>query len=177
MHHEQRLTVMSAPRAFVVMGVSGSGKSTVAAALAQRLGCDLAEGDDLHPAANVAKMAAGQPLTDVDRWPWLTTVAEWIDARVAEGRGGVVSCSALKREYRDRLRGEHVTFVYLRGDRATIAARLADRRDHFMPAALLDSQFASLQPPAADELFIDVDIASLASTREQVDAVIAATSV
>ncbi|HUF96741.1 MAG TPA: gluconokinase [Ilumatobacter sp.] len=168
------MTAMATPKVFVVMGVSGSGKSTVAAALAERLGCDLAEGDHLHPVENVAKMAAGQPLTDDDRWPWLATVADWIDARTAVG--GVVSCSALKRAYRDRLRGDHVTFVFLRGDRAAIAARLAARRDHFMPAALLDSQFAALEPPAADEQFIDVDIATLVTTDEQVDAVIAAAS-
>lgn len=162
------------PHVYVVMGVSGSGKSTVAASLAERLGWDVAEGDDFHPETNVVKMAAGQPLTDADRWPWLASLATWIDAHVGAGRGGVVSCSALKRAYRDRLRGEHVTFVYLRGDRATIAERLAGREDHFMPATLLESQFATLEPPTRDEQFIDVDIAALASTGEQVDAVIAA---
>ena len=160
----------------VVMGVSGSGKTTVARALAHRLGCNFAEGDDLHPAENIAKMAAGRPLTDEDRWPWLAAVAEWIAVQADAGQNGVVSCSALRRAYRDRLRRSDVTFVYLRGDRASIARRLADRTDHFMPAALLDSQFATLEPPTADERHIDVDIATLLTTEQQVDAVLAALS-
>jgi fructuronate reductase len=162
------------PKVFVVMGVSGSGKSTVAAALADELGCDLADGDDLHPPANVAKQAAGQPLTDEDRWPWLDRIAEWLTARVAAGQSGVVACSALKRVYRDRLRGERVVFVHLRGDHATVAARLDARTDHFMPATLLDSQFATLEPPTPDEQVIDVDITLHTTTAAQVAAVVAA---
>jgi gluconokinase len=135
----------------VVMGVSGSGKSTVAGHLATRLGWDLQEGDDLHPAANVAKMAAGLPLTDDDRWPWLDRVAEWISAHAAAGRPGVVTCSALRRVHRDRLRGDRVVFVHLSGSKSRIAQRLATRVDHFMPPSLLDSQIAALEPPGEDE--------------------------
>src|ERR1700722_17662389 len=102
--------------AVVVMGVSGAGKTTIARALAERLGWDFAEGDDLHPAANVAKMAAGQPLNDADRAPWLAAVGDWIDAELAAGRSGVITCSALKRAYRDRLRRPAVRFVYLAVD-------------------------------------------------------------
>jgi carbohydrate kinase (thermoresistant glucokinase family) len=140
------------------MGVSGGGKSTVAGLLAGKLGWDLAEGDDMHPAANIAKMAAGHPLEDADRWPWLARVAEWIRARTAVGRPGIVTCSALKRSYRDKLRGPSVVFVYLAGSRVLIARRLAARHGHFMPAALLDSQFAALEPPEPDEHAITVDI-------------------
>jgi gluconokinase/shikimate kinase len=140
------------------MGVSGCGKSTVAGVLAGRLGWDLAEGDDMHPAANVAKMAAGHPLEDSDRWPWLARVAAWIDEHAAAGRPAIVTCSALKRSYRDVLRGEHVIFVYLAGTREQIAARLAVRHNHFMPAALLDSQFADLEPPGPDERSITITI-------------------
>jgi gluconokinase/shikimate kinase len=142
----------------VIMGVSGCGKSTVAGLLAGRLGWDLAEGDDMHPAANIAKMSAGEPLDDADRWPWLARVAEWIHTRTAGGRPGVVTCSALKRSYRDVLRGDSVVFVYLAGSRELIARRLAARHGHFMPAALLDSQFATLEPPGQDEQAITVDI-------------------
>jgi len=161
------------PMVFVVMGVSGSGKSTVAAALAVELGCDFVDGDDLHPAANVAKQAAGQPLIDDDRWPWLIRISDWLDTRVAAGQGGVVACSALKRAHRDRLRGVRVVFVHLRGDRATIADRLVARTDHFMPATLLDSQFATLEPPTPDEQFVDVDITQHITTSDQVAVVIA----
>ena len=142
----------------VIMGVSGGGKSTVAGLLAGRLGWDLAEGDDMHPAANIAKMAAGHPLDDADRWPWLARVAEWIRARTANGRPGIVTCSALKRSYRDVLRGPDVVFVYLAGSRELIARRLAARHGHFMPPALLDSQFATLEPPGPDEQAITVNI-------------------
>jgi gluconokinase len=141
----------------VLMGVSASGKSTVAARLAQRLGWDFAEGDNFHPAANVAKMAAGQPLTDTDREPWLAAVAAWIDAELQAGRQGVITCSALKRSYRDRLRRANVRFVYLRVPRAEIEHRLANRPGHFMPASLLDSQLAALEPPGADEAALTVD--------------------
>jgi gluconokinase len=141
----------------VVMGVSGSGKSTVGARLAQRLGWDFAEGDDFHPAANVAKMAAGQPLTDADREPWLAAIAAWIDAELEAGRRGVITCSALKRGYRDRLRRADVRFVYLRVARGELERRLTSRPGHFMPARLLDSQLAVLEPPAADEAALTVD--------------------
>ena len=140
------------------MGVSGCGKSTVAGLLAGWLGWDLVEGDDLHPAANIAKMSAGKPLDDTDRWPWLGRVAEWIHAETAAGRPGIVTCSALKRSYRDVLRGPSVTFVHLAGSRDVIARRLAARHGHFMPAGLLDSQFATLEPPGPDERAISVDV-------------------
>ncbi|MCB5275378.1 Gluconokinase [Arthrobacter sp. SO5] len=135
----------------VIMGVSGSGKSTVAGLLAGTLGWDLAEGDDLHPAANVAKMHAGQPLNDDDRWPWLETIADWIRAHTAAGTPGVVTCSALKKRYRDVLRGDGVVFVFLDGSKDRISDRLASRHGHFMPPALLDSQFEALEAPGGDE--------------------------
>jgi gluconokinase len=153
------------PVVLVVMGVSGSGKSTVAGVLAGRLGWDFEEGDDLHPPENVAKMAAGHPLTDQDRQPWLARVAAWIREHTDAGRPGLITCSALKRAYRDLLRGEHVVFVYLAGTREEIARRLAARHGHFMPAALLDSQFATLEEPGADERAITVDI-SVGATAE-----------
>jgi len=141
------------PHALIVMGVSGSGKSTVGEALAQRLGWAYEDADAYHPTSNVAKMSAGQPLTDDDRWPWLAAIAAEID-RVA-GRGGhvVFGCSALKRAYRDVLvhGRDDVRIVYLDGSRELIAARMAARKNHFMPAGLLDSQFATLQVPGADE--------------------------
>jgi gluconokinase/shikimate kinase len=145
----------------VLMGVSGCGKSTIAALLAGRLGWPFAEGDDLHPAANMAKMHAGRPLTDDDRRPWLERIAAWIDEQVAAGRSAIVACSALKHRYRDLLRREQVTFVYLHGDYEQIASRLATRHGHFMPAALLESQFADLEPPTADEQAITVDVGAL----------------
>jgi len=154
------MTLQSTPiePVLVLMGVSGCGKSTVAGLLAGQLGWDLAEGDDMHPAANIAKMSAGMPLDDADRWPWLARVAEWIRTRTTEGRPGVVTCSALKRSYRDVLRGPSVVFVYLAGSRELIARRLTARHGHFMPVALLDSQFATLEPPGPDEQAITVDI-------------------
>jgi gluconokinase len=142
----------------VLMGVSGCGKSTLAGVLAGRLGWDLAEGDDMHPPQNVAKMAAGHPLTDDDRWPWLDRVADWIRDHTQAGRPGIVTCSALKRRYRDVLRDDHTIFIYLRGSRDQIAARLANRHGHYMPASLLDSQFAALEPPGADERSVTVDV-------------------
>lgn len=142
----------------VIMGVSGSGKSTVAGLLAGWLGWDLAEGDDMHPPENIAKMASGHPLTDDDRWPWLARVAAWIREHTAAKRPAVVTCSALKRSYRDVLRGEGVVFVYLAGSRELIGGRMAARHGHFMPSALLDSQFAALEPPGPDERAVTVDI-------------------
>lgn len=143
----------AAPAVLVVMGVSGSGKTTIAALLAGRLGWAFEDGDDLHPPANVAKMHAGVPLTDEDRRPWLAAVAAWIDATRAAGGHGVVACSALKRRYREVLTGGRpdVRLVYLRGDRELIARRLRARQGHFMPASLLDSQLAALEEPGPDE--------------------------
>jgi gluconokinase len=147
----------------VLMGVSGCGKSTVAAMLAGRLGWDLGEGDDLHPPQNVAKMHAGHPLTDADRWPWLERVAHWIREHTDAGRPAIITCSALKKAYRDVLRGDHVVFVLLDGTKEQIAARLRLRQGHYMPAALLDSQFAELERPSADEHALRVDIGPSAS--------------
>jgi gluconokinase len=141
------------------MGVAGSGKSTVGRALADALGWDFCEGDDLHPAENVAKMAAGEPLTDDDRRPWLARVRAWIDEHVAAGTPGVITCSALKRAYRDVLRDEHVVFVNLHGTREQLVTRLAARQGHFMPVSLLDSQLATLEPLGPDERAVAVDIA------------------
>lgn len=135
----------------VVMGVSGSGKSTVGGLLAERLGVPYAEADDFHPPANIAKMSAGHPLDDADREPWLDAIAHWIEER--RGHGGVVSCSALRRRYRDRLRATapDLFFVHLDGPPELIAARMAARMEHFMPSQLLRSQFDALEPLEADE--------------------------
>lgn len=143
----------------MLMGVSGCGKSTLAARLASTLGWPFQEGDALHPPANIAKMAAGHPLDDADRAPWLDAVAAWIDARQAAGEAGIVTCSALRRAYRAAVCGERpqVRTVFLDGSRDLIARRLAARPDHFMPASLLASQFAALEPPDANEGAIIVD--------------------
>jgi gluconokinase len=141
----------------VVMGVSGCGKSSVGEALGLRLGVPYRDGDDLHPEANVAKMAAGVPLTDADRWPWLDRVAGVLAAEAPV----IVGCSALRRVYRDRIRagaGGPVTFVHLAGSREVIAGRIAARTGHYMPPSLLDSQFATLEAPGPEEA-ITVDIA------------------
>jgi len=145
----------------VVMGVSGSGKSTIASMLAHRLHWINEDGDRFHPRANIEKMHRGEPLTDADRWPWLNAIAEWIDATRRAGGHGIVACSALKRAYRDILIGgrRDVRLVYLRGGRSLIAQRIAARADHFMPAELLDSQFKALQEPTPDERPIVVSIA------------------
>ena len=135
----------------VVMGVSGSGKSTVARLLAERLGWRFAEGDDFHPAANVAKMSAGEPLTDEDRAPWLQTLAHWIADRERAGDDAVLTCSALKRRYRDVLRRPSVRFVHVTVVPETLRQRLEHRRGHYMPASLLDSQLAALEPLQPDE--------------------------
>lgn len=146
-------TATSLPSVIVLMGVAGSGKTTIGAALSKRLGWPYADADQFHPAANVAKMSAGQPLTDEDRWPWLAAIAAHIDAARAEGRHAIVSCSALKRVYRDMLIGDRadVRLVLLDGTKETIFARMSARKDHFMPLSLLDSQFATLERPGADE--------------------------
>jgi gluconokinase len=150
----------SLPVALIVMGVSGCGKSTVAEKLGRHLGWPFRDGDSFHSPANVAKMHRGIPLTDEDRWPWLSAIAAWIAELRAQGAHGIVACSALKRVYRDALRDGHgdVRFVYLNGTKALIAARLAARKDHFMPPSLLDSQFAALEPPGPDEKPITVSI-------------------
>ena len=138
---------------YVVMGVSGSGKSVIGSRLARALGLEFVEGDSYHSSENVARMSAGIPLTDADRQAWLAAIAARLDAARRAGVGLVVSCSALKRSYRDVLRAGRadIQFVCLQGDRALIDQRLADRRGHFMPSSLLDSQFAILEPPSADE--------------------------
>src|SRR3954468_9428051 len=142
-----------ATTSIVVMGVSGSGKSTVAAALVDRLGWEFAEGDDFHPPANVEKMRAGIPLDDDDRWPWLRRLAAWIGEHEKAGRNVVVTCSALKRKYRDVLRDGHpsVWFAHVRADPELIRDRIEHRTGHYMPASLLDSQLAILEPLADDE--------------------------
>ncbi|MGI8526670.1 MAG: gluconokinase [Pseudolabrys sp.] len=148
------------PAVLVVMGVSGCGKSTVGALLAQRLQWDFGDGDWLHPPANVDKMSRGLPLTDDDRLPWLKAIAAWIDQkRTSHGRG-VITCSALKRRYREILVGSRhdVRLVYLKGDEPLISRRLSTRNEHFMPASLLRSQFATLEEPGLDENPIIVSI-------------------
>ena len=146
----------------VVMGVSGSGKTTIAQALAEAEGWILLEGDAFHPPANVAKMHAGTPLTDADRWPWLHAIALRQDQLRAAGQSAVVACSALKRAYRGILIGDRADamLVYLRGSKTLIGQRLRARQHHFMPAALLDSQFTDLEEPGPEENPIVVDISS-----------------
>lgn len=148
------------PCVVVVMGVSGSGKSTVGALLAARLQWEFADADWFHSTANVDKMHAGIALTDEDRWPWLDAIAAWIAELRSAGRHGVLACSALKRRYRDVLRGdaEDVRLAYLKGDERLIARRIAARHEHFMPPALLRSQFDALEEPAPDEYAITVSI-------------------
>ncbi|WP_245424710.1 gluconokinase [Shinella zoogloeoides] len=157
----------------VLMGVAGCGKTTVGTALAMRIDATYLDGDDLHPPANIAKMSRGEPLTDDDRWPWLTLVGQ----RLAEPDSTLIlGCSALKRSYRDHIRreaGAPVTFVHLSGSRDLIGARMATRAGHFMPTSLVDSQFAALELPENDEKAIIVDIdAPLRSVVEQIAAAI-----
>ena len=155
-----------------VMGVSGSGKSTIASMLAQRLHWIYEDGDWFHPQSNIEKMHHGEPLNDQDRWPWLNAIAAWIDATRRAGGHGVVACSALKRGYRDILIGDRrdVRLVFLKGDRDLIARRIAARADHFMPSTLLESQFAALEEPQADEHAIVVSI--VPHPREIVEAIV-----
>jgi gluconokinase len=146
-------------RAIIVMGVAGSGKTTLASVLAERLDCPFLEGDDYHSAANVAKMRGGQPLTDEDRWPWLDALGVAIGQTIAAQGFAVASCSALRRAYRDRLRaavGPGVLFVLLEADAAELARRLNERPGHYMPASLLGSQLATLERPQADEDALDL---------------------
>ncbi|MEJ8646268.1 gluconokinase [Streptomyces sp. MS1.HAVA.3] len=155
-------TPPDAPTVVVIMGVAGSGKSTVGVLLAQRLALPFLEADDLHPAANRAKMAAGRPLDDEDRRPWLVSLADWIREASESGRGGVVACSALKRTYRDLFRraGAGVWFLHLSLDQATAHRRVATRTGHFMPARLEESQYATLEPLRPDEPGMTVDAAA-----------------
>jgi carbohydrate kinase (thermoresistant glucokinase family) len=148
------------PAAIIVMGVSGSGKSTIGALLAEALGWPFADADGFHPAANVAKMAAGQPLTDEDRWPWLDAIAAHIGASRTAGQPVVVACSALRRAYRERLRAGHgdLIFLHLAGAPEVIATRQAARQGHFMPPSLMASQFATLEDPAAEADAVTVSV-------------------
>ena len=150
------------PQVLVVMGVSGSGKTTVGREIAERLGWPFFEGDDLHPDANVKKMGSGEPLADADRQPWLEKIRDLAGRLLAEGRSGVIACSALKRAYRELLRqgGDAVRFVYLAGEHAQIRARLEERSGHYMTADLLESQFDALEEPGPDEKYVlEVSIA------------------
>ena len=145
----------------VVMGVAGCGKSTVARGIEDRLGWSFAEGDDFHPSANIEKMSAGTPLTDEDRWPWLDTIVTWTNGEAAAGRSTIVTCSALRRVYRDRLRSTpgRTLFLHLHGNQALLAERLESRPGHFMPPSLLGSQLATLEPlePDEDGIVLDID--------------------
>ena len=153
-----------APPLVVMMGVSGSGKTTVGAALAQRLRVPFADADDFHPEANIAKMSAGIPLDDADRGPWLQAIADWLLEH--SPTGGVASCSALKRSYRDVLTqaAPHAVYLHLHGGRDVLAARVAGRPGHFMPAALIDSQFATLEGLEPDEIGAVLDVAKPVDT-------------
>ncbi len=152
---------MTSPLVIVLMGVAGCGKSTTGAALSKALGWPFRDADSFHPPANIAKMSQGLPLNDDDRAPWLAAIARWIDERCALSEPGVVSCSALKRDYRQRIIGARrgVRLVYLKGDMVLIGRRLRARKHHFMPAALLESQFATLEEPRADERPLIVSVA------------------
>lgn len=153
--------IASPPIAIIVMGVSGCGKSSVGADLAARLGLSFIEGDVLHPKANVDKMAAGTPLTDEDRWPWLTIIGETMAGTLEKGEGIVVSCSALKKIYRDHLRdatGGRLAFVYLEGSHALLSARMGARTGHFMPPTLLESQLATLEVPTGEPGVVTISI-------------------
>jgi gluconokinase len=148
-----------APRHLVVMGVSGVGKTTIATGLADALGVEYAEGDEFHPQANIDKMSSGKPLDDEDRWPWLEALARWTAEKHAAGKTTVVTCSALKRSYRDVLRegAERTFFVHLSGSEELIRSRI-EGREHFMPASLLRSQFDTLEPLQPDEAGVELDV-------------------
>jgi gluconokinase len=150
---------LPSPVVLVITGVSGAGKSTVGALLAERLGWSFEEGDSLHPLTNIEKMAAGIPLTDEDRWPWLARVADWADGQLDSGRNGVITCSALKRSYRLVInrRGSGIEFVYLAVSKVELEERVEHREGHFMPASLLESQLATLEVPTDSEPAIRVD--------------------
>jgi len=149
------------PVAIIVMGVSGAGKSSIGERLAAKLGCGFVEGDRLHPASNVEKMAKGIPLTDEDRWPWLDLVGAELAAYLRRGESLVLSCSALKRTYRDRLRaaaGDGLRFVFLKGSRELLEVRMGERTGHFMPLSLLQTQLATLESPEGEPGVVTVDI-------------------
>jgi carbohydrate kinase (thermoresistant glucokinase family) len=156
----QAMARIEPPLVIVLMGVSGCGKSTVGAELSRALSWPFRDADSLHPPANIDKMSRGIPLTDADRAPWLDAIAQWIDDRLARRAPGIVSCSALKRAYRQRIVGarDRAGLVYLKGESGLIAARLAGRMGHFMPAGLLASQFAVLEEPQREELPVVVSI-------------------
>jgi len=174
-----RANELKPPPVVVVMGVSASGKSTLGVALAERMGWPFKEGDDLHPPANVAKMRAGQPLDDADRAPWLDRVAAWIAERSAAGEGGVITCSALKRIYRDRLRQARADLAFVLPDppEAVLRARIAKRKGHFMPPSLLTSQLGTLERPDDGEraMAITGDVAG-AAVCNAIDAWLVATA-
>jgi len=148
------------PKALLLMGVSGVGKTTTGQRLAKKLGWNFRDADDFHPPANIAKMRAGQPLTDEDRWPWLDAIGGWLDQQLNAGGCAIVTCSALKRIYRERLLSDRpgARLVFLKGSKALIADRISRRTDHFMPPALLESQFNTLEEPRRDERAIVVDV-------------------
>ena len=154
------MATSTSPCALIVMGVSGSGKTTIGERLAARISWRYEDADTFHPASNVAKMSAGQPLTDEDRWPWLRAIADEIDRASKAGERVVIGCSALRRVYRDVLahRRDDIRFVYLEGTQTLIADRLGQRKGHFMPPGLLTSQFQTLEPPTPDERAVTVSI-------------------
>lgn len=147
--------------ALVIMGVAGAGKTTTAQNLSRELGWPYRDADEFHPPANVAKMSRGEALTDEDRWPWLQAIASWMDEKLAAGQSCIVTCSALKRAYRDVLVGGRagVRIIHLVGSRELIGGRMAARKDHFMPTSLLDSQFATLEQPADEEHVLNISVA------------------
>ena len=158
-----RATQPSPPvRVVIIMGVSSSGKTTTASMLSERLGWPFRDADSFHPPANVEKMSRGVPLTDDDRMPWLAAIAAWIQDRIAKGEHGIVTCSALKRAYRDVLVAGKpgARMVHLVGDRKLIGERMARRKNHFMPTSLLDSQFSTLEPPAPEENVLSISVAT-----------------
>lgn len=147
--------------AVIVMGVTSCGKTSMGEGLAKELDCPFIEGDKLHPAANIAKMSAGTPLNDADRWPWLEAIGKAMKAECEAGRGVVAACSALKKSYRQKLAeaaGRPITFIFLHGSRELLAARMAERKGHFMPTSLLDSQLATIEVPGPDEDAVHLDV-------------------
>ena len=159
------MTPSSGVRQVVVMGVSGVGKSTIAKGLSTLMRWQFAEGDAFHPEANLAKMSSGQPLTDEDRWPWLSTLGDWMSQEIAAGRSGIVTCSALRRAYRDLLREgrPEVVFCHLTAEEDLVANRIDARQDHFMPPSLLHSQYDTLEPLEPDEPGVEVSVAGSAA--------------
>jgi gluconokinase len=166
------MTADAKPLVLVLMGVSGCGKSTTGARLSKLLGWPFRDADSFHPQANIDKMSKGLPLTDEDRQPWLAAIAQWVDERLARNESGIVSCSALKRAYRRVIVGERdrVRLVYLKGDMALIGDRISRRRNHFMPPALLKSQFDALEEPQADERPLSVPV--VLSPRRVVESIV-----